>query len=87
MTRAVPRGGGNVTTIQARLIGEEAILAPADLERLLSLARRAEAVELQWHEDDWPAWGVMRLAEAGGASTSGGRRARTIYTTQDGKPL
>ena len=76
-----------MTTIQARLIGEEAILARADLERLLSLARRAEAVELQWHEDDWPAWGVMRLAEAGGAFNFWREEGEDVYTTQDGEPL
>ncbi len=76
-----------MTTIQARLIGDEAILARADLERLLSLARRAEAVELQWHEDDWPAWGVMRLAEVGGSFDFWREEGEDIYTTRDGEPL
>jgi hypothetical protein len=74
-------------TIHARLVGDEAILARADLERLLSLARRAEAVDLQWQEDDWPGWGAMRLAETGGSFDFWREAGEEIYTARDGEPL
>jgi len=56
-----------MTMVYAQLVGDKAVLPRAEFERLVELARRSEEVELQMHEDDVPALGIMRLAEQGGA--------------------
>jgi hypothetical protein len=56
-----------MTIVHARLVGDEAVLPRAELERLMELARRSEEVELRLEEDSVPTLGIMRLAEAGGA--------------------
>jgi len=76
-----------MTTIHAQLIGDQALLARADLERLLDMARRAEAIDLQWQDDDWPTAGLLRLAEQGGAFDFWREEGEDIYTPQDGEPL
>jgi hypothetical protein len=56
-----------MTTVQAQLIGDEAVLPRAVFERLVELARRSEEIELRTVHDDVPTQGIMRLAEQGGA--------------------
>jgi len=56
-----------MTTVHAELIGNKALLSRNDLERLMELARRTEAVTLETTEEDVPTFGIMRLAEQGGA--------------------
>lgn len=56
-----------MTTVHAELIGNKALLSRIDLERLMELARRSEAVALQTHEEEIPTLGIMKLAEQGGA--------------------
>jgi hypothetical protein len=56
-----------MTTVHAQLVGDQAVLPRAELERLLELARRSEKVELQAREDDLPTTGLMLLAQQGGA--------------------
>jgi hypothetical protein len=56
-----------MTTVHAQLIGDQAILPRAELERLLALARRTEEVELQADQDDLPTLGIMLLMQQGGA--------------------
>jgi hypothetical protein len=54
-------------TIQAQRVGDHIILHRDELERLLTLARRTEAVTLQLDDDDRPTLGIRRLpgCEAG----------------------
>ena len=56
-----------MTTIHARMVGDQAVLPQAEFEHLVELARQAEAVELKLENDDVPALGIMALAEHGGA--------------------
>jgi len=56
-----------MTTIHARMVGDQAVLPRSEFEQLMELARQAEAVELKLEDDDVPALGIMALAEQGGA--------------------
>jgi hypothetical protein len=49
------------------MVGDQAVLPQAEFERLLELARQADAVELKLENDDLPTLGIMGLAEQGGA--------------------
>ena len=75
-----------MNTIQAYLIGEDALLARADLEQLLEIARRSEPVELQWQSDDLPTADIMRLVEQGGAFQFWREPGEEIYSINDGEP-
>jgi hypothetical protein len=79
--------GKNMTQIHAQVVGTYTLLPRGEFERLLELARRSEAVDLQWREEDLPAPGIMRLAEQGGAFAFWGEDGEDIYTTQDGEPI
>ena len=76
-----------MTTIHAQIIGAKALLPRDDLERLLELARRSEASDLQVQEDDLPSLGMMRLAEQGGAFDFWREKGEDIYTLEDGEPV
>jgi hypothetical protein len=76
-----------MTTIHAQLIGAKALLPRDDLDRLLELARRSEAIDLQVQEDDLPTLGMMRLAEQGGAFDFWQEEGEDIYTIDDGEPV
>jgi len=56
-----------MTTVHVELIGNKAMLSRGDLEQLMELARRTEAVEIETNEEDIPTVGIVRLAEQGGA--------------------
>ncbi len=76
-----------MTTIHAQLVGDKALLPRRESERLLEVARRSEKVDLQWHEEDWPTAGIMRLAEQAGAFDFWGEEGEDIYYLQDGEPV
>ena len=76
-----------MATIHTQLIGDQAVLPLSELERLVELARRSEAVDLQWHEDDVPTQAMMRLAEQGGAFDFWKQEGEDIYSAQDGEPI
>lgn len=76
-----------MTTIQAQLIGNTALVPRVDLERLVEMARRNEEVKLQWCEDDLPTLGMMRLAERGGSFDFWQDAGEDIYTLADGEPV
>jgi len=76
-----------MTTIQAHLIGDNALLPRSDLEQLVSIARRSEPIDLQIHADELPTADVMRMAEAGGAFEFWQEAGEDIYTVQDGEPV
>ncbi len=56
-----------MTTIHAELVGDKAILPRLDLDKLLELARRNEAVDMVTQSEALPAAGLAMLAEQGGA--------------------
>ena len=56
-----------MTIVHAQLVGERAVLPRVEFERLMELARQSEPIELHLQEEDVPAFGIMRLAEQGGA--------------------
>ncbi len=56
-----------MTTVHAQLVSGKAVLSQAEFERLIELAQRSEEIEVQVHGDNLPTWGIMRLAEQGGA--------------------
>jgi hypothetical protein len=56
-----------MTTVHAELIGNKVLLSRSDLDRLMELAHQTEAVTRETNEDDIPTFGIMRLAEQGGA--------------------
>ena len=56
-----------MTTLHAKVIGDQAVLPRTELDRLVELAQRSEEIMLHMEEDDIPTVGIMRLAEQGGA--------------------
>ena len=71
-----------MTTVHAEFIGSKALLSRSDLERLLELARRSETVALQTHEEEILTFGIMKLAEQGGAF-DGLADEEDLYTVED----
>ena len=76
-----------MTTIQAQLIGDNALMPRSDLEQLVSIARRSEPIDLQMHADELPTADVMRMAETGGSFEFWKEAGEDIYTIQDGEPV
>jgi hypothetical protein len=75
-----------MTTIHVQRMGDRALLAKDELERLVELARRSEEIALQLQEDDVPTLGIMRLVEEGGAFDFWLEGGEEIYSAEDGKP-
>lgn len=69
-----------MTTIHAKIIGDEAVVPRSELDRLVELARQSEEVELQ--TDDIPAAGIMYLAQTGGAFDHVAEE-KELYTVED----
>ncbi len=76
-----------MTTIQAQVVGDSALLPRIDFERLVEIARRSEAIELRLGEDDLPTLGMMRLAEMGGSLGFWNDPAEDVYSAADGEPI
>jgi hypothetical protein len=76
-----------VTTVRALAIGDQALIARAELERLIELAARSEPVQLQIEEEDVPTVGIKWLADHGGAFDFWRDGGETIYTIEDGEPV
>ena len=56
-----------MTTLHAKVVGDQAVLPRTEFEQLVELAKRCEEITLHLEEDDLPTVGIMRLAEQGGA--------------------
>ena len=54
-----------MTTVHAKIIGDEAVVPKSEFDRLVEIARRSEEIDLQ--TDDIPAAGIMYLAQSGGS--------------------
>ena len=76
-----------MTTIQAQVVGNNALLSRPDFERLLEIARRSEEIHLELEADDLPTVEIMRLAEAGGSLDFWQDSAENIYSATDGEPV
>ncbi|MEX2175154.1 MAG: hypothetical protein WD872_12400 [Pirellulaceae bacterium] len=76
-----------MTTIQARLIGDSALVPRTDFEHLVEIARRCEPIDLQIRDDDVSTEDMMRLADAGGAFKFWLDAGEDIYTVEDGEPV
>jgi hypothetical protein len=76
-----------MTTIQAQLIGDNAVVPRTQFEHLLELARRSEPIDVQVREDDLPTADIMRLAESGGAFQFWLDAGEEIYSSNDGEPV
>lgn len=76
-----------MTVIQAQVIGDSALLPRTDLDRLLEIARRSEAIDLQINEEDLPTMGMMRLSEIGGSFEFWQEPGEDVYALQDGEAV
>jgi hypothetical protein len=76
-----------MATIHVQCIGDKALLPQSDLDRLVELARRSEAITVLRQEDDVPTLGIMRLMEQGGAFDFWKEEGEGIYSEADGEPV
>jgi hypothetical protein len=76
-----------MATIHIQCIGDKALLAQSDLEWLVKLAQRSEAITVLRQEDDVPTLGIMRLIEQGGAFDFWKEEGEDIYSAADGEPV
>ena len=76
-----------MATIHIQCVGDKALLAQSDFERLVELAQRSEAITVLRQEDDVPTLGLMRLMEQGGAFDFWKEEGEDIYSAADGEPV
>jgi hypothetical protein len=77
-----------MVTIHAQFHGDKALVDRQDLDRLLTLARRTEQVELRLcGDDDVPTRGLMELAQQGGSFDFWNEPGEEIYTSNDGEAV
>lgn len=76
-----------MTTIHVQHVGNKVLLLQSELARLVDLARQAEEIAVQVHEDDVPTAGMMRLADRGGAFDFWKEPGEEIYSAEDGEPV
>jgi hypothetical protein len=76
-----------MATIHIQCIGDKALLPQSDLERIVELAQRLEAITVLRQEDDVPTLGIMRLMEQGGVFDFWKEEGEDIYSTADGEPV
>lgn len=76
-----------MTTINAQLIGDQALLPRHQLEKLIEMARRSEELDVKLLEDDAPTWAWMRFIDQNGAFDFWKEPEEGIYSLQDGEPV
>jgi hypothetical protein len=76
-----------MTTIHVQCIGGKVLLPQSELEQLIELAQRSEAITVQRQDDDVPTSGIMRLIEQGGAFDFWKEDGENIYSTEDGEAV
>jgi hypothetical protein len=76
-----------MTRVHAQIIGDQAVLPRADLERLVELARKSEPVEVETSDEEFSTRDLMRLADSGGSFDFWKSDEEDIYTEADGDPL
>jgi hypothetical protein len=75
-----------MATIHIQCIGDKALLSQGDLDRLVELAQRSEAITVLRY-DDVPILGIMRLMEQGGAFDFWQEKGEDIYSAADGESV
>ncbi len=76
-----------MTTIHVHCIGDQALLPQSELEQLIELAQRSEAITVQRQEEEVPTLGIMRLIEQGGAFDFWKEDGEDLYAAADGEPV
>ena len=76
-----------MATIHVQCIGDKVLLPQSDLDRLVELAQRSEAITVLQREDDMPTLGIMRLIEQGGAFDFWKEEGEDIYSAADGEAV
>lgn len=76
-----------MTTIHVQCIGDKVLLPQSELEQLIELAQRSEAITVQRQDDDVPTSGIMRLIEQGGAFDFWKEDGEDIYSAEDGEAV
>lgn len=76
-----------MTTIHVQCIGDKVLLPQSELEQLIELAQRSEAITVQRQDDDVPTSGIMRLIEQGGAFDFWKEDGEDIYLAEDGEAV
>jgi hypothetical protein len=76
-----------MTTIQAQIVGDSAVVPRNDFDRLVELARRCEEIDLQVIGDPISTKDIMRLAEGSGAFDFWNDLDEAIYSPSDGEPV
>jgi hypothetical protein len=76
-----------VTAIHVQFIGDQALISQSDLERLVELAQRSEAISVEKLEDDLPTIGLMRLMEQSGAFDFWKQAGEDVYSATDGEAV
>jgi hypothetical protein len=76
-----------MTTIQAQIVGDNALVPRTDFDRLLEIARRNEEIDVQVGSGDLPTADMMRLAEQGGAFQFWLDAGEGVYSVEDGEPV
>jgi len=77
-----------MTTIQAQIIGDNAVVPRNDFDRLVEIARRSEAIALDLREGaEITTRDMMHLAERSGALDFWLEPGEDIYSIHDGEPL
>ncbi len=76
-----------MTTIHVERVGDKALLAQSEFERLVQLARQRDEIAVHVRDEDVPTVGVMRLAEQGRAFDFWMEDGEDIYSAEDGEPM
>ena len=56
-----------MTTVHAKLLGDQALISRAELEKLVELASRGQNLQLEMQLDELPSLGLIGLAHGGKA--------------------
>lgn len=76
-----------MTTIQATLFADHALVSRADFERLLEFARKTAEIDVQLENSELSTVEMSRMAERGGAFQFWSDAGEDIYTVEDGTPV
>ena len=75
-----------MTKVRAEVFGDKALVAKADLERLVELARRSEDIEITLQPEDLDSR-LLEMAQKGGAFDFWGEEGEGVYSLSDGQAL
>ena len=76
-----------MTTIHLQKVGDQALVPICDLERLLHLARKSDAVQVEQTDLQPSTRDLMLMAENGGSFDFWSESGEDIYSGNEGEPL